>query len=397
MIKYYQVAIVGGGTAGITVASRLLKQNQHLKGNIAIIDPAKNHYYQPLWTLVGGGVSKLKNSRKSMKHVIPKGTQWINQAVLSFKPESNNITLGDNTTINYDYLIVAPGLQINWSSIKGLQENIGKNGVCSNYSPEYVTETWRQISNFKGGNAIFTHPNTPIKCGGAPMKIMYLAEDYFRKHNIRSKANVIYETPKTALFDVEKYSKELEKIAEERDIIVNYNYNLIEIDGEKKMAKFEHIKNGDVKTLDYEMLHVTPPMGPLDVIKKSALADNDGWVDVDPSTLQHRQYSNVFGLGDASNAPTSKTGAAIRKQAPVVTLNLLQVMNNEMLTHHYNGYTSCPIVTGYNKLILAEFDYNKKPQETLPFNQAKERRSMYIFKKDLLPRMYWYGMLKGFM
>lgn len=332
-----------------------------------------------------------------MKHVIPKGIQWINQAVLSFKPESNNITLGDNTTINYDYLIVAPGLQINWSSIKGLQENIGKNGVCSNYSPEYVTETWRQISNFKGGNAIFTHPNTPIKCGGAPMKIMYLAEDYFRKHNIRSKANVIYETPKTALFDVEKYSKELEKIAEERDIIVNYNYNLIEIDGEKKMAKFEHIKNGDVKTLDYEMLHVTPPMGPLDVIKKSALADNDGWVDVDPSTLQHRQYSNVFGLGDASNAPTSKTGAAIRKQAPVVTLNLLQVMNNEMLTHHYNGYTSCPIVTGYNKLILAEFDYNKKPQETLPFNQAKERRSMYIFKKDLLPRMYWYGMLKGFM
>ncbi|MCY1038913.1 type II sulfide:quinone oxidoreductase Sqr [Staphylococcus nepalensis] len=397
MIKHYKVAIVGGGTAGITVASRLLKQNQHLNGNIAIIDPAKNHYYQPLWTLVGGGVSKLKNSRKNMKHVIPKGAQWINQAVLSFKPESNNITLGDNTTINYDYLIVAPGLQINWSSIKGLQENIGKNGVCSNYSPEYVTETWRQISNFKGGNAIFTHPNTPIKCGGAPMKIMYLAEDYFRKHNIRSKANVIYETPKTVLFDVEKYNKELEKIAEERDIIVNYNYNLVEIDGEKKMAKFEHIKNGDVKTLDYEMLHVTPPMGPLDVIKKSALADNDGWVDVDPRTLQHRQYSNVFGLGDASNVPTSKTGAAIRKQAPIVTLNLLQVMNNEMLTHHYNGYTSCPIVTGYNKLILAEFDYNKKPQETLPFNQAKERRSMYIFKKDLLPRMYWYGMLKGFM
>src|SRR5699024_10852496 len=185
--------------------------------------------------------------------------------------EKNNNTKKNNKTNNYDYLIVAPSLQINWSSNKGLQENIDKNGVCSNYSPEYVTETWRQISNFKGGNAIFTHPNTPIKCGGAPMKIMCLAEDYFRKHNIRSKANVIYETPKTALYDVEKYSKELEKIPEERDIIVNYNYNLIEIDGEKKMAKFEHIKNGDVKTLDYEMLHVTPPMGPLDVIKKVRL------------------------------------------------------------------------------------------------------------------------------
>ncbi|WP_145353586.1 type II sulfide:quinone oxidoreductase Sqr [Staphylococcus cohnii] len=397
MNKHYQIVIVGGGTAGIMVASRLLRQNQDLKGNIAIIDPAKYHYYQPLWTLVGAGVSKLKSSRKSMVSVIPKGAQWIKQSVLSFEPENNDINLRDSTTISYDYLIVCPGLQINWSHVKGLQENIGKNGVCSNYSPKYVNETWKQISNFKSGNAIFTHPNTPIKCGGAPMKIMYLAEDYFRKNNIRSKANIMYETPKTSLFDVQKYNKELEKISEERDINVDYHYNLIEIDGENKNAVFENVETGDRKTLRYEMLHVTPPMGPLDVLKESTLSDSDGWVDIDPTTLQHKNFSNVFALGDASNAPTSKTGAAIRKQAPTVVNNLLQVINSEMLTHHYDGYTSCPIVTGYNRLILAEFDYNKKTKETMPFNQAKERRSMYIFKKDLLPKMYWYGMLKGLM
>lgn len=397
MSKYYQIVIVGGGTAGITVASRLLRKNQSLKGKIAIIDPAEYHYYQPLWTLVGAGVSSLKSSRKDMKSVMPEGVQWIKNAVSSFQPENNSIILGDNSVVSYEFLVVAPGLQINWSSIKGLKENIGKNGVCSNYSPDYVRETWRQISKFKQGNAIFTHPNTPIKCGGAPMKIMYLAEDYFRKHNIRSNANVIYKTPKDALFDVGKYNKELEKIVEERDIIVDYNYNLVEIDGDKKEATFEHIKTNDRKTIDYEMLHVTPPMGPLRVLKESTLSDSDGWVDVNPTTLQHKSYSNIFGLGDASNAPTSKTGAAIRKQAPIVVNNLLQVMDNEMLTHHYDGYTSCPIVTGYNKLILAEFDYNKKPKETFPFNQAKERRSMYIFKKDLLPKIYWYGMLKGLM
>lgn len=397
MSKYYQIVIVGGGTAGITVASRLLRKNQSLKGKIAIIDPAEYHYYQPLWTLVGAGVSSLKSSRKDMKSVMPEGVQWIKNAVSSFQPENNSIILGDNSVVSYEFLVVAPGLQINWSSIKGLKENIGKNGVCSNYSPDYVRETWRQISKFKQGNAIFTHPNTPIKCGGAPMKIMYLAEDYFRKHNIRSNANVIYKTPKDALFDVGKYNKELEKIVEERDIIVDYNYNLVEIDGDKKEATFEHIKTDDRKTIDYEMLHVTPPMGPLRVLKESTLSDSDGWVDVNPTTLQHKSYSNIFGLGDASNAPTSKTGAAIRKQAPIVVNNLLQVMDNEMLTHHYDGYTSCPIVTGYNKLILAEFDYNKKPKETFPFNQAKERRSMYIFKKDLLPKIYWYGMLKGLM
>ncbi|ASF17790.1 type II sulfide:quinone oxidoreductase Sqr [Staphylococcus saprophyticus] len=397
MSKYYQIVIVGGGTAGITVASRLLRKNQSLKGKIAIIDPAEYHYYQPLWTLVGAGVSSLKSSRKDMKSVMPEGVQWIKNAVSSFQPENNSIILGDNSVVSYEFLVVAPGLQINWSSIKGLKENIGKNGVCSNYSPDYVRETWRQISKFKQGNAIFTHPNTPIKCGGAPMKIMYLAEDYFRKHNIRSNANVIYKTPKDALFDVGKYNKELEKIVEERDIIVDYNYNLVEIDGDKKEATFEHIKTNDRKTIDYEMLHVTPPMGPLRVLKESTLSDSDGWVDVNPTTLQHKSYSNIFALGDASNVPTSKTGAAIRKQAPIVVNNLLQVMDNEMLTHHYDGYTSCPIVTGYNKLILAEFDYNKKPKETFPFNQAKERRSMYIFKKDLLPKIYWYGMLKGLM
>ncbi|MCY1627821.1 MULTISPECIES: type II sulfide:quinone oxidoreductase Sqr [Staphylococcus] len=397
MSKYYQIVIVGGGTAGITVASRLLRKNQSLKGKIAIIDPAEYHYYQPLWTLVGAGVSSLKSSRKDMKSVMPEGVQWIKNAVSSFQPENNSIILGDNSVVSYEFLVVAPGLQINWSSIKGLKENIGKNGVCSNYSPDYVRETWRQISKFKQGNAIFTHPNTPIKCGGAPMKIMYLAEDYFRKHNIRSNANVIYKTPKDALFDVGKYNKELEKIVEERDIIVDYNYNLVEIDGDKKEATFEHIKTNDRKTIDYEMLHVTPPMGPLRVLKESTLSDSDGWVDVNPTTLQHKSYSNIFALGDASNVPTSKTGAAIRKQAPIVVNNLLQVMDNEMLTHHYDGYTSCPIVTGYNKLILAEFDYNKKSKETFPFNQAKERRSMYIFKKDLLPKIYWYGMLKGLM
>ncbi|WP_436966275.1 type II sulfide:quinone oxidoreductase Sqr [Staphylococcus shinii] len=397
MNRNYKIVIVGGGTAGITVASRLLRKDQNLKGKIAIIDPAKHHYYQPLWTLVGAGASNLKSSRKNMMNVIPKGAQWIKQAVLNFDPENNSINLKDSTTIDYEYLIVCPGLQINWSHVKGLQKNIGKNGVCSNYSPEYVNETWKQIYNFKSGNAIFTHPNTPIKCGGAPMKIMYLAEDYFRKNDIRSKANVMYETPKTSLFDVQKYNKELEKISEERDINVDYHYNLIEIDGENKNAMFEHIETGDRKTLYYEMLHVTPPMGPLDVLKGSTLSDSAGWVDIDPTTLQHKSFSNVFGLGDASNAPTSKTGAAIRKQAPTVVNNLLQVMNGEMLTHHYDGYTSCPIVTGYNKLILAEFDYNKKPKETMPFNQAKERRSMYIFKKDLLPKMYWYGMLKGLM
>lgn len=397
MTQHYKVVIIGGGTAGITVAAQLLRQDKSLRGQIAIVDPATNHYYQPLWTLVGAGVSTLESTRKSMKQVLPKGVRWIKQAVQKFNPEENNLQLDNEEQVSYDYLVVCPGIQVNWSDIKGLKENIGKNGVCSNYAPEYTGETWKQLSQFKGGNAIFTNPNTTVKCGGAPMKIMFLADDYFRKHNMRNQANVIFETAKPGIFDVPKYKKTLERIIDERNIDVDYRHNLIEINGEQRKATFENLETGETKTLDYEMLHVTPPMGPLDVIKESDLADKVGWVDIDPTTMQHKKYNNVFSLGDASNAPTSKTGAAIRKQAPVVVKNLLQVMNNEMLTHHYDGYTSCPIVTSYNTMMLAEFDYNKKPRETMPFNQAKERRSMYILKKDILPRIYWYGMLKGLM
>lgn len=397
MSQHYEVVVIGGGTAGIMVTSKILRQDPSLKGKIAIIDPASHHYYQPLWTLVGAGVSKLESTRKPMGTVIPQGANWLQQAVKRIAPHDNMVYLQNDESITYTYLVVCPGLQLNWSHVKGLPETIGKHGVCSNYAPQYVNETWRQISQFKGGTAIFTHPNTPIKCGGAPMKIMFLAEDYFRKHGVRPETNVYFETSKDVLFDVETYSNVLEDIVEKRDIHVEYQSNLVEVNGEEKRATFENIKTGARYTRHFDMLHVTPPMGPLDFVKESGLTDEAGWIDVNPSTLQHTQFNNVFALGDASNAPTSKTGAAIRKQAPVVAANVLQAMKDNMLTHHYDGYTSCPIVTGYNQLILAEFDYNHELKETMPFNQAKPRRSMYVLKKDILPKLYWYGMLKGLM
>ncbi|MCO4325577.1 NAD(P)/FAD-dependent oxidoreductase [Staphylococcus agnetis] len=397
MSQHYEVVVIGGGTAGIMVTSKILRQDPSLKGKIAIIDPASHHYYQPLWTLLGAGVSKLESTRKPMGTVIPQGANWLQQAVKRIAPHDNMVYLQNDESITYTYLVVCPGLQLNWSHVKGLPETIGKHGVCSNYAPQYVNETWRQISQFKGGTAIFTHPNTPIKCGGAPMKIMFLAEDYFRKHGVRPETNVYFETSKDVLFDVETYSNVLEDIVEKRDIHVEYQSNLVEVNGEEKRATFENIKTGARYTRHFDMLHVTPPMGPLDFVKESGLTDEAGWIDVNPSTLQHTQFNNVFALGDASNAPTSKTGAAIRKQAPVVAANVLQAMKDNMLTHHYDGYTSCPIVTGYNQLILAEFDYNHELKETMPFNQAKPRRSMYVLKKDILPKLYWYGMLKGLM
>ncbi|MCZ8513670.1 FAD/NAD(P)-binding oxidoreductase [Paenibacillus filicis] len=394
---HYKVVIVGGGSGGISVAARLLREARWLSGQVAIVDPATKHYYQPLWTLVGGGAVAREVTEREEASVIPEGAVWIQEAVKEFKPEENQVVTSSEKWISYDYLVVAAGIQIDWDKIKGLRESIGKDGVCSNYSYDYVNSTWESLRNFKGGNAIFTAPNTPIKCGGAPQKIMYLADDYLRKSKVRDKSNVMFVSGGTVIFGVKKYADSLNKVIARKEIETRFKHNLVEIRGKEKVAVFEDLDSKQRVEIRYEMIHVVPPMSAPDFIKTSPLANADGWVDVDKFTLQHNRFANVFGIGDCTSLPTSKTGAAIRKQAPVVVANLLSMLHTQPVVKQYNGYTSCPLVTGYGSLILAEFDYSNTPDESFPVDQGKERRSMYLLKKDLLPVIYWDGMLKGLM
>lgn len=390
----HQVVIVGGGTAGITVGAQLTKGFLN-KTDVAIIDPSGSHYYQPAWTLVGGGAYRKEDTRRPEASIIPKRAKWIQDAVTEFEPENNRLLTRDGRTIEYDYLVVGAGIQINWNGVDGLEDTIGKNGVCSNYSFETVGYTWDCVREFAGGTAIFTQPATAVKCGGAPQKICHLAEDYFRKHGIRDKSRVVFAAAGASIFAVEKYRKVLEQVVERKGTETLFHHNLVAVNGDTKEAVFRNTETGEEESITFDMMHVTPPMGPPDFIANSPLADSAGWVDVDKYTLQHVRYPNIFGLGDSSNLPTSKTGAAIRKQAPVVVKNLRSQMAGQPLSAKYSGYTSCPVVTGYGTMVLAEFDYDQNPMETFPFNQAKERWTMWLFKKYFLPFMYWNGMLKG--
>lgn len=391
---HHQIVIIGGGTAGITVAAQLTR-GWGKKVDVAIVEPSDKHYYQPLWTLVGAGLAKKESTQKSEAAVIPKKATWIKDAATEFFPEQNMLKTRDGREITYDLLIVAAGLQVNWGKIPGLKESIGKEGVCSNYSYETVDSTWEAIRNFKGGTALFTNPSGAVKCGGAPQKIMYLADDRFREAGVREKTHIIYTSALPNIFAVDKYRETLEKVIERKNIECRFRQELIEIKPASKEAIVKNLDSGETSTIHYDLLHVTPPMGPPDFISKSTLADSSGWVDVDSKTLQHSRYPNVFAVGDCSNLPTSKTGAAIRKQAPVVTANVLAAIANQPLKAQYDGYTSCPLVTGIGKLVLAEFNYKKVPEETFPVDQSKERWSMWILKRYLLPILYWHGMLKG--
>ena len=394
-MSHHQVLVVGGGTAGLTVASQLL--NRPDSPEVAIVEPSEVHYYQPIWTLVGAGVFDKDISKRMEADYIPAGATWIKDKVASFDPDNNQVTLASGDTVTYDYMIVAAGIQINWENIPGLKESVGKpgTGVVSNYSYETVESTWAAIQGLKKGNAIFTHPNTPIKCGGAPIKICYLASDYWRKNGVLNNINVTFAKGGPGIFPVKKYAASLTKVADRYGIDRKWQMFLKELKPDSKEAIFEHMDTGETQTLSYDMIHVTPPMSAPDFIKDSPLAASTGWVEVNPQTTQHTRYSNVFALGDCSNLPTSKTGAAIRKQAPVTVANLMAAIHSNDLPEAYDGYTSCPLVTGYGKLILAEFDYDKNPMESFPFDQGQERYSMYALKAHGLPRMYWHGMLKG--
>ena len=396
MKNKYQIVVVGGGNGGITVAAQLLRKDKNL--DIAIIDPSAHHYYQPAWTMVGGGIYDIDDTVKSEASVIQEGVTWIKEAVTGFAPDQNEVMLASGINVGYAYLVVAPGIQLNWNEVKGLAENIGKNGVCSNYSFATAPYTFECLKNSKSGRAIFTSPHTPVKCGGAPQKIMYLAADYFKKHQLGKAIQVEFWSGGTKLFGTKKFEDALKKVVANFGIKENYYQKLVEIDGANKRAKFVGFgeKNKDVETwIDYEMIHVTPPQSAPDFVKNSPIANAAGWVDVDKHTLQHVRYANIFSVGDASSLPTGKTGAAIRKQTPVLVSNLLALMQGRNFTGHYNGYSSCPLITGYGKLILAEFDYDNNPQETFPFNQAKERWSMFILKRYILPFLYWTQILKG--
>lgn len=401
------------------VAAQLRRKDKNI--SIAIVDPSETHAYQPAWTLVGAGTFDYDKTIRKQAPLIPKDVDWIRDFAESFNPEGNAVATRSSGTITYDYLVVSPGVQMNPGDLPGLKEALGKGDVCSNYTnPEH---TWEVLQRFKGGNAVFTQPTTPIKCGGAPQKIMYMAEEYFRKKGIRDKTNVVFATPGSVIFGVPEFAKTLNKIIIERDIIFKPYYAPDRIDPVKKIIYFHYSEPGEnacVVTEDnklnerlegstkiampYDMLHLAPPQSAPDFVRHSSLAyadgPNKGWLEVDINSLQHKRYHNIFGMGDAAALPTAKTGAAIRKQTPVVVGNILHLIKHSKLAKEkYEGYSSCPLVTGYSKMVLAEFKYNNvrdsDPILSKIVDTTKEQWSMWILKKYGLPYLYWNQMMKG--
>ncbi|ORX49489.1 FAD/NAD(P)-binding domain-containing protein [Hesseltinella vesiculosa] len=393
--KNFRVVVVGAGPGGLSVSSTLSELLG--KDQVAVIEPSDKHYYQPLWTYVGGGLKDFNESVKPMGSVMPSEAEWIQDRVTKLDPDNNQVELSNGERVGYDYLVVAAGIQINWDQVKGLKEALGKDGVTSNYSVDSVKKTYPFIQDFKGGNAVFTFPNTPLKCPGAPTKITFLAEEAFRLNGVRDKTNVIYNTSLGKIFGVDHYGKVLQRLADERGIQMNFQTELIEIDAANKEATFRNNANQAITKQPYDFLHVAPPQGPPSFIKESKLADAAGWVDVNKETLRHNKYANVYALGDCSSLPTSKTAAAITGESGVLKTNLIADLKGEKIeAATYDGYTSCPLIVGRQQLILAEFSgYTGQPLETFPVDQRQISNVSQYINKEIIPSLYWGGLLNG--
>ena len=391
-----QILIVGGGAGGIATAASLLKRDRSL--DITIIEPSDDHYYQPGWTMVGAGIFSKEDTRRDTLSVWPSGVTRIKGEVEKFEPAKNLVKLSDGSSIKYETLVVACGLKLDWDSIEGLNEALGKNGVTSNYRYDLAPYTWKLVQEMKGKEAIFTQPAMPIKCAGAPQKAMYLSCDHWLRNNKLSDMNVSFCNAGPVLFGCAPYVPPLMEYVKKYGINLDFSHNLVKIDGENKIAWFKvSSENADPQVVErkFDMIHVCPPQCAPDFIKSSPISNEAGWVDVNQETLQHTKFPNIFGIGDVTSTPNAKTAAAVRKQAPIVASNILLVLKGNNPTPQYDGYGSCPLTVEKGKIILAEFGYGGKVMPTFPWDSTKPRRMAWFLKKSILPTVYWSVMLKG--
>lgn len=393
---HHTIVIVGGGAAGISVAAMLRRRRRRI--SIAIIEPSATHAYQSGWTMVGAGLLAPQQALRPEADLIPPGVTWIKASVARLLPNENAVMLDDGRRIVYGYLIACPGLVPRWDLIEGLRETLGRNGVCSTYSAEGAVHSWSCIRSFVGGVALFTEPATPAGRTGAAQNIMTLAADHWRRGGRLEHSRIAFCLAGRTLFGVPFFVPPLQTAIDRYGIRPRYGEDLVAIDGRTRLATFRTTgADGAAGTVQhkFDMIHVTPSQGPPDIVRDSRLADEAGWIAVDPASLRHRRYGNVFGLGDAIGTGNVKSAAAIRRQVPVVTRNLLALLDGKPMPASYDGYGAWPLTTSAGRAMLAEFTYGGVVTSSLPFDPGVPRRSAWWLTMRVLPKLYWDKMLRG--
>jgi sulfide:quinone oxidoreductase len=396
-MTHHRIVVIGGGNAGLSVAGRLRRRGVD---DVVVIEPREQHLFQPLFSHVAGGVARAGMAVRPQASVMPKGVEWIRDAVSDLEPESATVILASGDRVTYDHLIVCPGIQLDWDRVPGLAASLNTPSVASHYEFGLVPKASRLLRDLRQGTAVFTQPAGPAKCAGASQKPMYLACDYWRAKGVLRDIRVVMVVPDPTVFGIPEIDRELERKIAEYGIELRVETELRAVDGENRTVEIGPTDGGPGERLQYDVLNVVPPQSAPDWLKSTSLpaaAESGGFVEVDPETLRHTRYPNVWSLGDAAATRNSKSGGALRKQTKVVAENLLAALDRKEPATRYNGYSVCPFTVSRSTVVFAEFDDQYRLKPTVPFwkTLSRERRLSWVFDRHILPWVYWHMILKG--
>ncbi|MBN2905071.1 MAG: NAD(P)/FAD-dependent oxidoreductase [Rhodobacteraceae bacterium] len=397
-----RIVILGAGAAGTAIANRLVDRLDGAK--ITIVDARKRHLYQPGFTLIAAGLKSQDYSVSRTGDWLPRDIDWIEDAAAEIDPVAKKVVTAGGKTIAYDYLVLATGLKLDWDAVEGFSMDlVGTNGIGAVYAgPEQAYATWGAMDRFtdEGGKALFFRPATEMKCAGAPLKYTFLTDDYARKKGSRGRVEITYAAHSNSLFSVPIVHEKVRMLFEDRGVKTHYNHVIKAIDPGKKIATFA-TPEGDVE-MDYDFTNVIPPMVAPDVIRNSDLAwqtgkwVDQGWAEVDPQTLRHARFPEVFAIGDSAGVPKGKTAASVKWQVPVAEDHIVADIAGRLSPAIYNGYTSCPLITRVGRAMLVEFDYRNNLTPSFPgvIAPLEELWISWLMKEVALKATY-NAMLRG--
>jgi sulfide:quinone oxidoreductase len=393
----HRVVVIGGGNAGLSVAGRLRREGVT---DIVVVEPRDHHLYQPMFSHVAGGTARAGMARRPQASVMPRGVAWIQDRVVDVLPESNTVLLASGHRLGYEHLVVCPGIQKDWDRVPGLAGAMASPSGASNYEFDLAHKASGLLRNLRSGTAVFTQPAGPATCAGAAQKPMYLACDYWRATGVLADIRVIMVVPDPTVFGMPLIDDELNRKIAEYGIELRTDSELVEVDADNRTAVIGRIDGSARESVSYDLLHAVPPQSAPDWIKHTTLpaaGDANGFVEVDPETLRHARYANVWALGDAAATRNSKSGGALRKQTLVLAKNLSAVLRGNQPGNSYDNYSVCPFTVSRSTVVFAEFDDGYRPQPTIPFwtGLARERRLTWVFDRHILPWVYWNLILKG--
>ncbi|MFJ5861017.1 NAD(P)/FAD-dependent oxidoreductase [Pseudarthrobacter sp. NPDC092439] len=395
-MKSFEVVVIGGGNAGVSLAARLERYGVK---DVALIEPKNHHLYQPLFSHIAGGRASAKEAVRTQESVTPRGVTWIRDSAVDVDANANTVTLESGSTVAYGQLVVCPGLQYDWDAVPGLAEAVHSPHGASHYEFELAPKAWTLLSGLTSGTAVFTMPAGPIKCGGASQKPMYLACDYWREQGVLDQIRVVMVQPYPTVFGVPEVDRELDRKIAEYGIELRTNSELVAVDPSAQTATIRNVETGHEEQLHYDVLNGVPPQSAPDWLKATdlpAAGDKGGFVEVDRQTLRHLRYPNVWSLGDAAGTTNSKSGGALRKQTKVLARNLVAARQGKRLPAKYNGYSVCPFTVSRDTVVFAEFDDRYRPMPTLPRVPTwNESRLSWVVDRDIFPKIYWNLILKG--